>query len=385
MQRGVGKIRSKPPGWSGQENAYRRIPLLLNRIACFGVFLILLLVPAPDPAAGQEEEGSTHRGLVEAYGRRLKDLCSDPARCEPSLARDKLEDLVQPILGLLAAPITDPEILQAFPFVDSYEALLRLEGNPSDAAGPRVAEWRSHLTELDTKAYRVNRFSARPAARWVVREAQSIPAEPTRKMLAGYIEREQGTVFVSPEGERCRSSRGDCERVRYVLLKCLVPGVHDPREARDRFHAFPPEKANRRVTHYWEVLLEEEILLLRRNYHLKPLPGYEGTMENYHRLAFRDPQRIVIAEENARAGRFILQTDTAAAYIRSPPHGVTVALLFTGRYAMEGFFRMVVGGKTLTEPLEVLGILRQYMMAPERGVDHAVWAGQKDYNENQAP
>jgi len=356
----------------------------LHRALYLTVFLSLpLLLGFLDAAA--EEEATAHKELVGQYARALRELCSGPAGCGPALGSDRLDELIRLIHRLLAVPNTEPEVLQAFPFVDSYEVLFQLEGNPRQEAEERVAEWRKRLKELDTKAYRVNRFSGRPAARWVVGKARSIPAEPTHKMLAGYIEREQGTVYVSPEGERCQSSRGACERVRYVLLQGLVPGVHDPREARDRFHAFPPERANRRVTHYWEVLLQEEILLLRRNYRLKPLPGYEGTMENYHRLAFRDPQRIVIAEENARVGRFILQNDTAAAYIRSPPHGVTVALLFTGRYAMEGFFRMIVGDKTLTEPLEVLSILRQYMMAPERGVEYAVWAGQKDYNENQAP
>jgi len=353
-----------------------------------GVFLILLLVllmPVPDSAADEEkEEQRTDKDLVDLYARALKELCSNPAECGPAVDTGKLENLIQPILRLRVAPITDPDILQSFPFVDSYEALFSLAGNPCNAAAERVSQWRTGLLELDAKAYKVNRFFDRPAARWVVQEARSLSAQPTRKMLGGYIEREQGTVSVSPEGHPCRESKRNCEKVRYVLLKCLVPGVHDPREARDRLHAFPPDKANRRVTHYWEVLLEEETLLIRRNYRLKPLPGYEGTMENYHQLVFRDTQRIVILEENTRAGKFILQTDNAAVYIQSPPYGVTVALLFTGKYAMEGFFRMMVGNKTVTEPLGVLAILRQYMIAPELGVEHAVRAGEKDFAEVQS-
>jgi len=337
------------------------------------------------PRAGAAGDEEIQKETVTCYNRRLQELCPDPADCGPAMDPTALENLIQLIRELLSAEITDPDILQHFHFVDSYQCLLHLSGNPPAGTAQRVAEWRKQLTELDVKAYQVNRFFERPAARWVVREARTLPAQPTRKMLKGYIERREGTVYVSPDGEPCRKSRKRCEKVRYILLKCLVPGVPDPRTARDRLHAFPPPKANRRVTHYWEVPLEEETLLIRRNYRMKPLPGYEGTMENYHQLVFRDKQRIVILEENTRVGKFILETDNAAAYIRSPPYGVTVALLFTGKYAMEKFFRMLVGNKPVTEPLEVLSILRQYMMDPEKGVDQAVRAGTADYREHQQP
>jgi hypothetical protein len=349
----------------------------------FLVLLMVLLLRVPGAGAIQDEK--TEKEIVARYNRGLKELSPDPAACGPCVGREKLEALIGPICDLLAANISDPSVLQEFHFVDSYEILFRLDRNPATGIEELVSEWRKKLTELDIKAYQVNRFFARPAARWVVREAKGLSARPTPKMLGGTIEWVEGTVNVSPDGLRCPTSGKGCEKVRYVLLKCLVRGVDDPWKARERLHAFPPNRANRRVTHYWEVLLDQETLLLRRNYRLKPLPGYEGTMENYHQLVFKDPQRIVILEENARVGKFILQTDNAAAYIRSPPYGVTVALLFTGRYAMEGFFRMMVGNKPVTEPLEVLSILRQYMMNPEMGVECAVQAGEEDYRKNQAP
>jgi len=124
-------------------------------------------------------------------------------------------------------------------------------------------------------------------------------------------------------------------------------------------------------------------MLMRRNYQLRPFPGYAGRMENYYQIPFRDDRRIVAIEQNARVGRFILWTDNAAVYIQSPPHGVIVSLIFSGKYAMERFFYVLVGDKLLQVPVEVMAILRQYILDPELGVEHAVEAGRKDYRENQ--
>jgi len=348
-----------------------------------GVLLVFLLLDASRTAAA--EAGAAQREIVARYNEGLKGLCPDPGACARVPGPGQLDPLVDRIRGLLEMPMDDPEVLQGFHFVASYECLFRWQHLGSAEDRQRLAAWQEALAALDRKAYQVNRFWERAAARWVVREARSLPARPTPKMLDGYIERKEGKVAVDAGGGACRDSKKGCAAVRYVLVKCLVRGVDDPRVARDRLHAFPPVKANRRVTHYWETPLDPETLLLRRTYRMKPLPGYEGIMENYHQMVFRDAQRLVILEVNTRVGNFILQTDNAAAYIRSPPYGVTVALIFTGSYKMEGFFRMLAGDKPLQEPLEVLAILRQYMMAPELGADHAVRAGTEDYRERQEP
>lgn len=343
-------------------------------------FLLVLHVPA----AAAEGEGSG-KGLVERYDRLLAETFPDPGDCARVPDPERLAPLVETIRGLVEMPVDDPAVLQDFPFVASYEILFRLQVLAVGREQERLEEWKEALRALDARAYRVNRFWDRPAAQWVIRKARTLPAQPTPRMLEGYIEREEGKVYVDADGVRCGDSRKGCDKVRYVLIRCLVPGVDDPRTARDRLHAFPPVEANRRVTHYWEMPLDPETLLIRRTYRMKPLPGYEGIMENYHQLVFRDRQRIVILEVNTRVGQFILQTDNAAAYIRSPPYGVTVALIFTGSYKMEGFFRMLAGDKPMTEPLEVLSILRQYMTAPEKGTEHAVRVGTEDFREHQQP
>ena len=308
---------------------------------------------------------------------------SNPETCSQSTANRQLKNLIQMICQLQTSPISDPQILQKFNFKTSYEILSRLEKNPPTGMKEQITCWKDDLIKLDIKAYHTNQFYNRPSARWVIHEARSIPAKPTKDMLEGHIEREQATAFTSPTGETCRQSKKGCEKVRYVLLKLLVPGYENPAEVRERLHSFSPCLANRRVTDYLEVPLEKKTLLLRRNYQIKPLPGYKGTMENYHQLVFRDKQRIVILEENTRVGKFIKRTDNAAAYIRSPPYGVTIAFIFTGKYAMESFFRAMIGTKTMEEPVEVMAILRQYLLHPDKGEAYAVEAGKKEYKENQ--
>ncbi|MFC1888661.1 hypothetical protein ACFL4G_02780 [Thermodesulfobacteriota bacterium] len=352
-----------------------------NRLFSLLAIALFFLLP---PAASSGEKKHENQ-LVKEYNILLKDTFPNPQSCSQSVKCGQLQTLIHLICELLAAHISDPEVLQKFEFVASYEGLMCLERNPLPGLAETVSRWKEVLIELDIKAYQTNRFFARPSVLWVVQKSKSLPAKPTQRMLEGYIVRDEGVVHVSPLGEPCAGSKKKCEKVRYVLLKCLVRGLENTATVREFLHAFPPEEANRRVTDYWEMPLDKKTLLIRRNYTLKPLPGYKGTMENYHQMVFRDKQRIVILEQNVRVGRFILRTDNTAVYIKSPPYGVTVALLFTGKYAMEDFFRALIGSKQVEEPVQVLAILRQYIENTEKGVAYAVEAGQKDYNEKQKP
>jgi len=347
----------------------------------FGLIAIILFVLF-SPAVFSHEKKDPKK-LVKEYNNLLAGSCPNPHCSSASEERCKLGNLTGLINDLLAAPISDPRVLQKFKFADSYECIQSLENSPPPRHSETVCRWKNLLIDLDNKAYQTNRFFARPSAKWVIQKGKTLTATPTPRMREGYITREEKTIRISRLGRVCGESQKGCEKLRYVLLKCLVRGFDDPEIVRERLHAFPPVKANRRLTRYWEVPLEKDTMLLRRNYRLKPLPGYEGNMENYHQLAFRDKQRIVILEVNARVGKFILRTDNAAIYIKSPPYGVSVALLFTGKYAMEGFFRAIIGNKQVEEPMKVLAILRQYIENTDKGVDHAVEAGIRDYQRNQ--
>jgi hypothetical protein len=292
-------------------------------------------------------------------------------------------ELIGPLSLLLSRSIADRRILPKLDFLYSYEVIDRLEKTADPHTRDLAAAWKEELVRLDVRAHNINRFFQRPSALWTIRKGKRIPAQPTQKMLQGYIEREENTVYISDIGEECQGSKKGCERLRYVLIKCLVPGVHDPETARALLHEYPPVLANYSMVNYLEVPLSEKTKLIRRNYYLKPFPGYKGVMENYYEIAFEDSQRVIILEQNTRKGRFIIRTDNGGVFIKSPPYGVTAALLFSGKYVMEKFFRLLVGDKLLEEPAKVLSILRQHMMHPDRAPEENARAGHRDFEEKE--
>ena len=350
-------------------------------VVCLACFTLCCAVRP----AGADRKGTPPRKLVREYNHLLDDAVPDGPECCRKARPEEIGALGGLVDQLHCAHISDPQTLQKFHFAESYEGVRSLEYCHRAELAGYTARWKACLVGLDVKAYRINAFYERPSARWVVAKARRLPAAPTQRMIEGYIEREETTVFIAEDGDECPGKQKGCEKLRYVLIRFLVPGKDNPAKVREILQSFPPEKANPRVTDYLEVTLEKNPLLLRRDYHLKPLPGYEGTMENYHELVFQDRQRTVLLEVNTRVGAFILRSDNAAAYIMSPPHGVTVAFLFSGKYAMEGFFRTLAGDKPLEESLKSLTILRQYCIDPGAGVEHAVRAGLADYETNQKP
>jgi hypothetical protein len=341
--------------------------------------LVLLLLSITAPA----ENGDTEREVIRRYNRLLQGRFPDPAGSNATAPELRLKNLTDLTMQLLAADISDPSVLQKLDFVTSYETLFALDEKGSTDAAQFLSRWKELLVQLDVKAHEINNSVERPFAQWVLRKGLSVSPEPTPRMIAGYIEREEQWVRIGSDGQECTGSTKGCRKLRYVQLQCLVPGITDPMKAMESLHRFPPEKANPRVTHYWEVLLDPGSMLTRRNYRVRPLPGYAGRMEDYYQIAFQDDRRIVAVEQNARVGKFIVQADNAAVCIQAPPHGVIVSLLFSGKYLMEEFFYVLVGDKLLEVPVEVMAILRQYILNPELGVENAVEAGRKDYRENQ--
>lgn len=320
--------------------------------------------------------------LVKQYNRAL--ACGSPGNGEAPLLDPACGDrLMEPLSRLLSSDISDPEDLQKLHFLNSYEIIGALEESPDTATRDRAAAWKEVLVELDTRAHRVNRSFLRPSARWIVWKGKRIPAKPTPRMLEGYVEREENTVYIDDDGSECQGSMKGCEKLRYVLIQCLVPGVHDPEKARALLHAFPPVLANDRLTGYVEVPLPGKTQLCRRNYYMNPFPGYNGVMENYYEIAFADSQRVIILEQNTRKGRFIIRTDNGGVFIESPPHGVIVAMLFSGKYIMEKFFLLLVGDKLLDEPAQVLSVLRQAILHPERDPRETARVGIRDFQEKE--
>ena len=332
---------------------------------------------------GDAAPESEARDITRQYNRVLKDYFPDVKSLDAPLNTWQVTNLINLVCRLLSVPITDPSTLQGLDFTASYEILFELGKKPDPEKIDLFTQWKRFLVELDIKAQKINKSEERPSARWVVEKGKSLPDAPSARMLNGYIEREENTVYISKDGRVCGESKSGCEKIRYVLIKCLVPGIEDPERARALLHAFPPEKSDSRVVDYWEVLLDPEKKLMRRNYGIRPFSGYSGTMEDYHQIAYEDKERIVVLEQNARGGKFIRRTDNAGVYVRSPPHGVTVAMIFSGKYIMEKFFYALIGDKLLREPVEVMAILRQFILHPEKGADSAVEAGQRDYLENQ--
>jgi hypothetical protein len=345
--------------------------LLLGSLTCRSVE-----AASPEPTA---------IGLVRDYDRLLASYFpAVPCPGSPPKAW-QVTNLMNLICQLASAPIEDPRTLQKLDFTASYPVLAALEKDPDPKVQDLAARWKRLLIQLDRKAEEINNFRERPSAKWVLAKGKSLPAEPTARMLDGYIEREKGTVYISRDGAECGQEKKGCEKLRYVLIQCLAPGVPDVETARSRLHAFPPVRANPRLFDYWEVLLDPQRKLIRRHYGIRPFPGYEGSMENYYEVTYRDPERIVALEQNTREGKFIVCTDNAGVYVLSPPHGVTVALIFSGKYVMEEFFYVLAGDKLLREPVEVMAILRQFIMCPDKGPEAAVAAGHRDYVEAQRP
>ncbi|MEW6440871.1 MAG: hypothetical protein AB1640_08020 [bacterium] len=342
------------------------------------VFVLLLLA-----LAAAAETGEVERDAVKRYNRLLQEAFADAESANGTAREPQLKNLTELASQLLAADISDPSILQKLDFVASYEALFALNGKEAGDSGGLVSRWKELLMQLDVKAHEINNSPLHPFARWILRKSLSVSAEPTPRMIAGYIEREENLVRIGSEGQECSGCDKGCQKLRYVQLRFLVPGIPDPGKTMELLRSFPPEKANPRVTHYWEVLLDPASTLTRRSYRVRPFPGYSGPMEDYYQVVFRDDRRIVAVEQNARTGRFILRSDNAAVYLESPPHGVTVSFIFSGKYVMEKFFYVLAGNKLLDVPVEVMAILRQYVIHPELGVEHAVEAGRKDYRENQ--
>ncbi len=297
----------------------------------------------------------------------------------------QLEDLTAKLSRIRSLPVPDCEVLQKLDFLYSYEVITCLEKNPPPGTRDLLASWKRALIKLDEKAQLTNGYFDRPSARWLIRKGREIPAQPTKRMLAGYIEREDRRTYISEDGRECHGSKKGCEKIRYVLIKCLVPGFQDPEKARAALHEYPPAQASPdRMVKYLEVPLSEKNCLIRRNYYMKPFPGYKGMMENYYHIAFQDNQRLIILEQNTRVGKFILRTDNAGIYIKSPPHGVIVSMIFSGKFIMESFFRVLVGNKLLVEPAQVLSILRQHMMHPDRTAEENARIGLEDFEDKES-
>ena len=332
---------------------------------------------------GDASQESEVRAVTRQYNRLLTNYFPHVEPLDAPLRTWQVENLINMICQLLAAPIRDPSTLQDLDFVTSYEILFLLEKRTNPERMDLITRWKEFLIQLDIKARKTNNFLDRPSARWVIDKSRSLPSIPTARMLEGYIEREKNTVYISKDGRECGESKQGCEKLRYVLIKCLVPGVQDPETARALVHAFPPVKTNPHLVGYWQVLLDPEKKLIRRNYGIRPFSGYQGTMENYCQIAYEDGERIVVLEENTRVGKFTVRIDGAGVYVKSPPNGVTVAMILSGRYIMEEFFSLLVGNKLVREPVEVMAILRQFALYPEKGADGAVDAGHRDYLENQ--
>jgi len=339
---------------------------------------VLLCLAAP---ARPEEDRPAPKKLVDQYNKALGRSCPDAGGGAGPGDPDCVGPPLEPLQRLLSLEIADPEVLQALDFLASYEAIGALEKSPDPGTRARAAAWKEGVAELDARAHRINRSFQRPGALWVLWKGKRIPAKPTHRMLEGYVEREENTVYIDENGQECQGSRKGCEKLRYVLIRCLVPGIHDPEEARALLHAFPPALANDRLTGYLEVPLPGKTRLCRRSYYMHPFPGYNGVMENYYEVAFADSQRVIILEQNTRRGRFIVRTDNGGVFIKSPPYGVIVAMLFSGKYIMEKFFLLLVGDKLLDEPAQVLSVLRQAILHPDRDPEENARAGIRDFQE----
>jgi len=335
------------------------------------------------PVRAHPGDPPSPKKIIKRYNKILHNCFPDAGDGDGSLDAARANELIAQLSRLASLPISDREILPKLDFLGSYEVIACLEKKTDPRTKDLVAEWKEGLVRLDIRAHNNNRYFIRPSALWTIRMGRRIPAQPTRKMLKGYIEREDNTVYISESGKECHGSKKGCERLRYVLLRCLVPGIHDPEKARALLHEYPPVWANNRMVNYLEVPLSKKTRLCRRNYYLTPFPGYKGVMENYYEIAFADSQRVIILEQNTRRGRFIIRTDNGGVFIQSPPHGVTVALLFSGKYIMEKFFRILVGDKLLVEPAQVLSVLRQHIMHPDRDPEETAEAGRRDFEEKE--
>jgi hypothetical protein len=345
------------------------------------ILICCMVLLFPDPA--RPDEDSSPKKILKEYNRVLHDGFSDPASGDVRFDPGTIEGLIDRISGLLCRPDPDCRVLQGLDFLYSYQVIDRLEKTAPPGSKDCVDRWKQSLVRLDIQAHNTNRYFLRPSALWVVGKSKRISAQPTRRMLGGYIEREENTVYISGSGEECQASKRGCDRLRYVLIRCLVPGIHEPEEARAVLHAFPADLANPRLVNYMEVPLSEKNRLIRRNYFLRPFPGYKGVMENYYEIVFEDSQRLIILEQNTREGKFILRTDNGGVFIKSPPYGITVALLFSGKYVMEKVFYALLGNKLLEEPAQALSILRQYMMHPDDAPEEAVRRGREDFEKKE--
>lgn len=355
-----------------------------GQLAARAAAVVVTVLLAGSAARAQVAESS--RDLVSRYNRVLKELklaTGDGWCCECVWPDRRVQNLIEILRMLAALEISDPTILPSLHFVDSYKTLFVLRDGSSIQARAQAEDWDLALRQVDLKARTINGFENRPAARWLLDEARSLNGLCTPAMLDGFIEREQGTARIAEDGNFPLCSGSDGRKLAYVILKCLLPGQHDLREAQRRMYGFPPTMVNPRVLEYWEVRFSEPDLSMRRNYTLRPFPGYHGTLETYHRIVFEDRERLVTREENARQGRFVIESENAAVFVQAPPHGIVFALILTGRYWMQDVFELLAGDKRLTEPLKAMCILRQAILRPELGEAAIVEAGLRDFRERQ--
>ncbi len=335
--------------------------------------------------SAQAQVPESPRELVSKYNRVLEglDLRNGDRSCGCAWPDRSVQDLVEILRILAELEISDPEILPSLDFVDSYQTIFALRASSSVQARAQGEAWDLALRQVDVKARTVNGFESRPAARWLLDKARSMPGLCTPAMLEGFVEREEGTARIPEDGNSPPCPDSDGRKLAYVMLRCLLPAQHDLREAQRRMHVFPPTMANPRVLGYWEVRFSEPDLFMRRNYTLRPFPGYHGTLETYHRIVFEDSERLITREENARQGRFVIESENAAVFVQAPPHGIVFALILTGRYWMQDVFELLAGDKRLSEPLKAMCILRQAILRPELGEAAIVEEGLRDFRERQ--
>jgi len=182
------------------------------------------------------ERGKRYHKAVQPSAQGL---LPDVKSLDAPLNTWQVTNLINLVCRLLSVPITDPSTLQGLNFAASYEILFELGKKPDPEKIDLFTQWKRFLVELDIKAQKINKSEERPSARWVVEKGKSLPDAPSARMLNGYIEREENTVYISKDGRVCGESKSGCEKIRYVLIKCLVPGIEDPETARALLHAFP--------------------------------------------------------------------------------------------------------------------------------------------------
>ena len=328
-------------------------------------------------------ESHSESDLVRQYNRLLKKSFSGAVLGQGAPLRASVRELTGILSALLAAEIDDPDVLQHLAFVPSYEALFALEKKCHGVGAHEQASWKNTLVALDRRAEGINGFRKRPTALWLLERAKGIPSEPTAPMVRGAVVEEEGIVWIDSQAKTCGGEERRCRKLRYMVLKMLVPGVFSPERARDLFLEVPGDKANTHVHNYWEVPLGGQEDLFRRNYMIKPFPGYAGTMEHYCFRAFRDVNQVIMLEQNARVGKYVFRTDTAAAFVRSPGYGTVVALVMSGDYFMEGFFYFLMGRRRIAEPAKSLYIIRRHMVDPGQSVEDCISEGLEDFRKQK--